>query len=288
MHPELKSHFEAILGIPILKSKAVSGGDITDAYVIESSSDRFFIKTSAKPWAEQLFTSESRGLKQLGATHTIKVPKVYAEGDFDGTGYLILEFIESKTPDTSDFERLGRKLAELHLVSQPNEFGSPFDNYIGHLPQSNTMEKSWVTFYVERRLIPQIQLAEEKGLLSETDIPPKDNLKEVCYTLVGEVTPSLLHGDLWGGNFLIAMDGTPVLIDPSVYIGHSEVDLAMSRLFGGFGPSFYTAYHELIPPHHSQKDLTQVYQLYYLLVHLNLFGNSYRNSVLAIIDKYFH
>ncbi|WP_435625534.1 fructosamine kinase family protein [Flagellimonas sp.] len=287
MHPELKSHFEEILATSVLHSKAVSGGDIAHAFLIETATNRFFIKTSSKPWAKQLFVSESRGLKQLGATQTIKVPKVYAEGIFNQTGYLILGFIESKTPDSNDFEALGRKLAELHLVAQPTEFGAPFDNYIGHLPQSNTIEKSWSSFYVAQRLNPQIQMAAEKGMLRIEDLPSNEHLEEVCDCLMGEVKPSRLHGDLWGGNFLIASDGTPVLIDPSTYIGHSEVDLAMSRLFGGFGPSFYAAYDALIPAHPKQQDLMQIYQLYYLLVHLNLFGSSYRNSVVAIINKYF-
>ena len=199
----------------------------------------------------------------------------------------MLEFIESKEPDSGDFERLGQQLAELHLVSQDSEFGGPHDNFIGHLPQSNTMESSWVTFYVEQRLLPQMQLACKKGLLNKETIPLMENLIEVCNTIMGKVTPSLLHGDLWGGNFLIASDGTPVLIDPSTYVGHSEVDLAMSRLFGGFGSSFYAAYHEQIKPQPRQKDLMEMYQLYYLLVHLNLFGGSYKNSVLSIINKYF-
>nr|WP_298998552.1 fructosamine kinase family protein [uncultured Allomuricauda sp.] len=288
MSPKLKSHLEAVLGSPILRSTSVSGGDIANANIIEIASNRFFVKTSSKPWAEQLFISESRGLKLLEATQTIKVPKVYAEGVFDRTCYLILEFIESKTPDSNDFERLGHKLAELHLVAQPNRFGGQFDNFIGHLHQNNTIEDDWSTFYVKHRLIPQIQTAKEESLLNREDIPSKNNLVAVCTSLIGKVKPALLHGDLWGGNFLIAEDGTPVLIDPSTYVGHSEVDLAMSRLFGGFGPSFYAAYHEIIPPHHKQKDIAEIYQLYYLLVHLNLFGSSYRNSVLAIINKYFH
>ncbi|MEO0901357.1 MAG: fructosamine kinase family protein [Bacteroidota bacterium] len=283
----MKSHLEAVLGSPILRNQSISGGDIANASAVETATDRFFIKTSTKPWAEELFKSESRGLKQIKATQTITVPKVYAEGAFDQTGYLVLEFIESKRPDSGDFERLGQKLAELHRVIQPNEYGAPFDNYIGHLPQSNTMESSWVTFYVEQRLLPQIQLACKKGLLNRETIPPTENLQEVCDIIMGKITPSLLHGDLWGGNFLIATDGTPVLIDPSTYVGHSEVDLAMSRLFGGFGSSFYAAYHEQIKPHPRQKDLIEMYQLYYLLVHLNLFGSSYKNSVLTIINKYF-
>nr|WP_299337963.1 fructosamine kinase family protein [Allomuricauda sp.] len=287
MLPELKIHLETVLGTPILETNALRGGDIADSYLIKTSSNHFFTKTSAEPWAEQLFISESRGLKQLEATQTIRVPKVYAEGVFDGTGYLVLEFVESKRPDSGDFERLGQKLAALHLAVQPNKFGANFDNYIGHLPQSNAVEKNWVTFYIEHRLIPQILLARDKNLLSGDEIPLKENMEEVCKVIIGEVKPSLLHGDLWGGNFLIAKDGTPVLIDPSTYMGHSEVDLAMSRLFGGFGPSFYSAYHELIAPHPRQKELTDIYQLYYLLVHLNLFGSSYRNSVLTIVNRYF-
>ncbi|MEM9076426.1 MAG: fructosamine kinase family protein [Bacteroidota bacterium] len=287
MNPELKHHLETVLGSFILRDNAVSGGDIANAEVIETATDRFFLKTSTKPWAEELFISESRGLKQLEATQTVKVPKVQAHGGFNETGYLVLEFIESKRPDSRDFERLGQQLAELHLVPQTNEFGDSHDNFIGHLPQSNSMESSWVTFYVEQRLLPQIDLASKRDLLNDDAIPSKTKMREVCRSIIGEAQPSLLHGDLWGGNFLIAINGTPVLIDPSTYVGHSEVDLAMSRLFGGFGQSFYAAYHDRIKPHPRQKYLIEIYQLYYLLVHLNLFGSSYRNSVETIIKKYF-
>ncbi|MEM9362561.1 MAG: fructosamine kinase family protein [Bacteroidota bacterium] len=287
MNSELTSHLEVVLGSQVLRSASVSGGDIANAFVVETVSDRFFVKTSTESWAEDLFKSESRGLKQLEATQTVKVPKVYAEGLMNQTGYLVLEFIESKSPNAKDFERLGHKLAELHLIPQTNQFGASFDNYIGHLPQNNSLESNWVTFYIEQRLLSQINLAKQRGFLTRDTIPSKAKMERVCHSIIGKVDPSLLHGDLWGGNFLIALDGTPVLVDPSTYVGHSEVDLAMSRLFGGFSPSFYAAYHELIKRHPRQKDLTEMYQLYYLLVHLNLFGNSYRNSVLAIINKYF-
>ena len=287
MNPELKTHLEAVLGSKVLRYKSVSGGDIANAYAIETATNLFFVKTSSKPWAEELFRSESRGLKQLKATKTIKVPQVYAEGILDPIGYLVLEFIESKRPSSKDFERLGQQLAALHQVPQPNQFGAPIDNYIGHLPQSNTMKSRWATFYVEQRLLPQIHLAQNKGLLKSETMPSKAKMEEICSYISGDVISSLLHGDLWAGNFLIALDGTPVLIDPSTYVGHSEVDLAMSRLFGGFGASFYDAYYELIAPHPEQKDLISIYQLYYLLVHLSLFGSSYKNSVLGIINKYF-
>jgi fructosamine-3-kinase len=181
---------------------------------------------------------------------------------------------------------LGKQLANLHL-NKSKTFGFNTDNFIGTLTQSNTTHQNWVDFYIEERLAPQLKIAVQKQLLSTVEVPETNTMKLKTTAFFKDVEPSLLHGDLWSGNYLIATNGTPYLIDPASYYGHSEVDIAMSLLFGGFGSSFYEAYHAVIHEETHTKARIELYQLYYLLVHLNLFGSSYYHSVKRIINKYF-
>jgi len=283
----LKQHLETILGEPVKTISAVSGGDISNAHMVTTANERYFVKRSNDSSASAMYEAETKGLQQLAATNTIKVPIIFKIGHLGDVSYLVMEHVESKRPSEQDFERLGYQLAQLHLAWTATRFGNDHDNFIGSLPQSNRQHIDWATFYVEERLLPQLEMAMRQELLSKQQIPPATKMRDVCQYFFGEVRPSLLHGDLWGGNYLISTDGIPYLIDPAVYVGHSEVDLAMSRLFGGFGNAFYRAYHEIISPHENQKDCNDIYQLYYLLVHLNLFGSSYRSSVLRILGKYF-
>jgi fructosamine-3-kinase len=181
---------------------------------------------------------------------------------------------------------LGKQLANLHL-NKSKTFGFNTDNFIGTLPQSNTTHHNWVDFYVEERLVPQLKIAIQRHLLTPAEVPDLSTMKLKTVDIFKYVQPSLLHGDLWSGNYLISKDGIPYLIDPAAYYGHSEVDIAMSLLFGGFDNSFYEAYHAVIPKETDTIARIELYQLYYLLVHLNLFGSSYYNSVKRITNKYF-
>lgn len=158
-------------------------------------------------------------------------------------------------------------------------------NYIGRLPQSNAPDEHWASFYLSQRLLPQIQLAFDKGFLPS--LPSETLLTERCSSLLGNPSPTPLHGDLWSGNYLISTGGEPYLIDPSFYYGHREVDLAMTQLFSGFSPVFYHTYHEIFPLEPGHEVRRDLYQLYYLLVHLNMFGISYRDRVVSIMNSYF-
>jgi fructosamine-3-kinase len=197
-----------------------------------------------------------------------------------------MEFIESKSPSNLDFKTLGSKLAELHQNTS-DVFGLNKDNFIGSLFQSNKPNSSWVDFYLKERLLSQLQLAKQNHLLSEKECPSEKMISEKLENLFLNVKPSLLHGDLWSGNYLIAKDGTPFLIDPATYYGHSEVDIAMTKLFGGFGDDFYNAYYRNNTTDSKTASRIEIYQLYYLLVHLNLFGKSYYNSVHSILKRHF-
>ena len=275
-----------LLGFRICNIQTVSGGDISAAYSVETNIDKFFLKVNNKPWALDMFKVEAKGLTAIEKTNTIATPKIIAFDTFNYESFLLMENVESKRATSKDLELFGIHLARLHQVTS-NDFGFDDDNFIGSLHQINRKHKTWNNFYIEQRLNPQLQLARSKSLLNPSEIPETELMKSACLSYFKDIKPSLLHGDLWSGNYLIASDGTPYLIDPSTYFGHSEVDIAMSRLFSGFGTSFYDAYHEIIPKDELTENRIELYQLYYLLVHLNLFGSSYYGSVKSILNKYF-
>ncbi|SDN04973.1 fructosamine kinase family protein [Kriegella aquimaris] len=282
----LIAHLSALLGAPIKNVFPLSGGDISQAYCLQTDTERFFCKTNNAGNAATMFATEKTGLETIRATSTIKVPRVYGNGKIDATGFLLLEFIEAQRPNHQDFERLGDELAQLHKVSA-DYFGWENDNFIGSLPQSNTKNTAWSNFFVKERLWPQFIRAQENRLLTHSEVPSLNAMLHICALLLQDINPSLLHGDLWSGNYLISSNGTPYLIDPAVYFGDAKVDMAMTRLFGGFSPEFYRAYEAHIPTNKWEQGYDDLYQLYYLLVHLNLFGRSYYPTVKKIVERYF-
>ncbi|HLF63165.1 MAG TPA: fructosamine kinase family protein [Saprospiraceae bacterium] len=275
-----------VLSEEVFTYSSLSGGDISSVYRIETKDHRFVLKIKAGQDALPLFEAERTGLQAISDTGTIHTPRVMHCGALAECAVLIMDYIETKQASSTDLANLGHQLARLHWITNA-QFGWPSDNFIGSLRQCNTWHSDWTMFYTERRLIPQFRMALDKGLLTASEIPDEAVINDVLRNLFGEIRPSLLHGDLWGGNYLIASDGTPYLIDPAVYYGHHEVDLAMSKLFGGFGRSFYDAFAEVIPEKEGAEARNDIYQLYYLLVHLNLFGSAYRQLVMRIVRRYF-
>ncbi|TWO31964.1 fructosamine kinase family protein [Seonamhaeicola sediminis] len=276
---------EDLLSQKIESSQSVSGGDISEAFVIKTNTQKFFLKKNRLE-NQNMFKTEYRGLQAIAKTNTITTPKVYGIGTFENSSFLLLEWIESKHPSNKDFKTLGTQLAQLHQITAA-QFGFENNNFIGSLNQSNNKHSNWTNFYVEERLLPQLNLAKSKGLLNSKEIPSTLAIKETLQPIFENIKPSLLHGDLWSGNYLISSKGIPYLIDPAVYYGHNEVDIAMTKLFGGFSNDFYEAYFDMTPPDHHTNQRVEIYQLYYLLVHLNLFGQSYYGSVKSILQKYF-
>lgn len=270
----------------IISARPVSGGDISSAYHIDTAKREYFLKTNHASFALKMFLAEQEGLQAIKETKTITVPHVHFVDSFEGQSFLLMDYVKSKRPDNSDYQRLGSQLARLHQYSHA-DFGFPADNFIGSLPQQNNPHVNWPEFYWFERILPQLQMALKDGLIQKNMMPEERKAISLFQEISGDINPSLLHGDLWGGNYLIATDGTPYLIDPAVYWGHSMVDIALSRLFGGFGPGFYEAYHEIIPQSPQYNIQIELYQLYYLLVHLNLFGSSYYPSVASILKRYF-
>ncbi len=286
MKPELKDSIGLLLGAKIKNCVPVSGGDISRAYVLYTGSDRVFCKLNSSSTAKSMFEAEADGLKAISKTKTLKTPFVYSVNELDEGACLLMEYVPSKSPESKDMEIFGAQLAAMHQISS-DYYGWENPNFIGSLPQSNQKHGNWISFYIKERLSPQFQAAIDRKYLTKNDVPGIEKLQTVIAAYCPGVNPSLLHGDLWSGNYLIAENGVPYLIDPAVYFGHSEIDLSMSRLFGGFSSSFYSAYFAINPSQPGESNRMAIYQLYYLLVHLNLFGKSYYKSVREILKAHF-
>lgn len=265
----------------------LSGGSISSAYILKWDKGAYFLKVNTSKDALEIFTAEKKGLQAIEETATIAVPKVHHADVYANKAFLLMDYVESKSANANEYKALGTHLAKLHL-NHKDKFGFTSDNFIGSLPQSNTQHFEWASFYWQERIAPQLKMAKQKKLLNTSEMVSEHTAISVFEELLGkDLKPSILHGDLWAGNYLIATDGTPYLIDPAVYYGHSMVDIAMSKLFGGFGNEFYTAYHEIIPKTNNYNAQIDLYQLYFLLAHLNMFGQSYYGSVASILKRYF-
>jgi len=242
-----------------------------------------FLKTGPQQHAE-MFAAEAEGLAEIAATGLIRVPEVIATGVTDSGAYIALERLSLDRPSGSVERQMGERLAALHAVTQP-QYGWHRDNTIGMTPQRNTLDDDWVAFFREHRLEAQLRLAAANGFSGELQTSGEKLLRRLTVIFAGhKPAPSLLHGDLWSGN-RGSSQGEPVIFDPAVYYGDRETDLAMTRLFGGFGKAFYDAYQGAapLPPGHEQRQA--LYQLYHVLNHLNLFGAGYLAKAQALIDE---
>jgi fructosamine-3-kinase len=288
MKGELAEALRFALGSGIKSQRPLSGGDINDAYELELSSGvRVFLKTNERAPAS-MFPAEARGLDWLREARALRIPEVLAvsSGREGEPGFLVLELLKSARPAADFDERLGRGLAALHRFGS-SRFGFEGDNFIGSLPQRNRAHEKWADFLWFERLEPQLSLAVKSGRASARLRSGFERLSARLAELVGPVEPpARLHGDLWGGNLHVDESGAPCLIDPAAYGGHREVDLAMMRLFGGFAERVFRAYEEAWPlaPGHAER--IALYQLYPLLVHVNLFGGSYVESVERGLARY--
>jgi fructosamine-3-kinase len=262
------------LGAPFaaVASQAVHGGDISEALRLDAADRSVFVKT--QPAAQlAMFEAEAAGLAELAAANAVRVPQVIACGLAGGRAYLALEHLSLGA--RGDAERLGRQLAMQHR-SVADRFGGARDNWIGATPQPNAWRDRWVDFWRDQRLGHQLKLAADKGYggaLQRDGEALRARLEE--FFVDYPPRPSLLHGDLWGGNHGFLADGTPVLFDPAVYYGDRECDLAMSELFGGFAPAFHAAYREAWPLDPGYPVRRTLYNLYHILNHANLFGGGY-------------
>jgi len=278
---------ERALGTAPAAARRLSGGDINDAFEVKlADGGAVFVKTNARAAAE-MFPAEARGLALLAEARALRVPEVLAVSrPFDPVHFLALELVRPGSPARGHDEALGRGLAALHRSGTPG-FGLDHDNFIGSLPQSNRAHPTWSEFYEKERLAPQLARAAASGRATAGMRRGFERLFARLGQLVGPAEPpSRLHGDLWGGNLHTDEAGAPCLVDPAVYGGHREIDLAMMRLFGGFGERVFSAYAEAFPLPAGAPERVPLYQLYPLMVHVNLFGGSYGGSVERILARY--
>ena len=278
--------------VEVTRAEAVSGGSIHDAFRARLSDGRSVFVKGSRRLSREVFEREAEGLAALEEAGALRVPRSPLAGSSAGISFLILEWVETGSRGAGFFEAFGGGLARLHRATaergaHDGRFGFSHDNWIGATPQPNRWQGDWVEFWRRHRLGHQLRLARERGLSDPSLDRLGDELSDRLERWIDlpDEPPCLLHGDLWGGNYLVDEGGRAVLIDPAVYYGHREADLAMTRLFGGFAPAFYSAYEEEWPLPPGSEERLAIYELYHLLNHLNLFGSSYRGSCLAILRR---
>ncbi len=266
----------------IRQHSPLGGGCINEAYKVTDGHKCFFVKLNSLEHST-MFETEALALQELFKQSTIRVPQPICAGQFASQAYLILEYLDlSGRPNSQLF---GQQLAAMHRITS-RQFGWERNNVIGATPQSNTPTGHWIDFWREQRLLPQLKLAEHNGYAS-TLSPLGDKLLTGFERLFDSYTPtpSLLHGDLWGGNAAALQDGTPVIFDPALYYGDRETDIAMTYLFGGFDSQFYAAYSDAWPLDDGFAVRKKFYNLYHILNHLNLFGASYLQQAISLSEQ---
>jgi len=265
------------------KLQRCSGGNINDVLECQTNNFHVALKINEAKKFPKMFDKEAEGLKLLSST-PFRIPKILKQGTFQKWSYLILEFINDNGASYSD-KKLGENLAKMHSITS-NHFGLESDNYIGSIPQQNSLKKSWLSFYIEMRLQPLVKICFNHNRLNKGDIRLFEKLYLELDKIIPKEAPALLHGDLWQGNIISDEYSEPTLIDPAVYYGHREMDLSMLLLFGSISEQTIETYNDIFPLEKNWKERTDIHQLYPLLVHLTLFGESYLKPIQGIVGKY--
>lgn len=264
----------------------VKGGALSDTYCIESYEKKYFLKLNTAQNFPLLFEKEINGLNKIQELSPFNIPEIYQTGtttnDFQ---YLILEWIDKTEPTIISWENFGKNLAQLHKNTNA-EFGWEEDNYIAIIIQPNQFKASWEKFYSENRIMPMIKLLADKKLLNLKEQKAAENLCSDLGNIFPKEKPALIHGDLWNGNIITRSNQEITLIDPAIYYGHREMDLALADLFGGFDDTFLDSYNEVFPIANNFKERKSIAQLYPLLVHAYLFEGYYIKDVQTILKKF--
>ncbi|MDH3322621.1 MAG: fructosamine kinase family protein [Flavobacteriaceae bacterium] len=277
---QLQDHLkEKITGI-----SALSGGDINETYKISTDQNTYALKVNRKDAFPQMFEKEKLGLDRISATGA-RVPKAILTYTSSTDQFLLLEYIEEVTVQPEFWENFASDLAKIHRTSDAL-FGLPYNNYIGSLKQINTQTNSWESFFVNHRILPLMQKAFDAHLLNKNHLKGFENLFGRLNELLPVEKPSLIHGDLWAGNLMKGADQTPVFIDPAIYFGNREMDLAMTQMFGGFDQVFFKYYDAIFPLEIGWQQRIKIHNLYPNLVHLVLFGKSYLGGIESVIKHF--
>lgn len=276
-------------GVDISDRRSVGGGSINETSVVElSNGTTLFLKRNSATH-RRLFEEEARGLRALTVDGGPRVPQPIALVLGSREQVLLMEYIDQGRRGSGYAAEFGRRLAHLHRTVRSTACGFDRDNHIGSTPQKNAWDDDWHRFFGALRLGYQVKLARDRGRADSEFVRSVERLVTKLPELLpkpDEGRPSLLHGDLWGGNAIVGPEGEPVLIDPAVYFGHREADLAMTELFGGFSREFYAGYRQEWPLEPGYEDRRDIYNLYHLLNHLNLFGGGYAGSCRSILRRY--
>ncbi|PCI07997.1 MAG: hypothetical protein COB77_03345 [Gammaproteobacteria bacterium] len=262
--------------------KDLHGGSINNAFILTGENGKYFVKTNKRGCAA-MFEAEAKGLQALAASQTIRVPVPLCYGEDQLHSYIVMEYLA--LTGSANQVQLGEQLAAMHCI-QAEQFGWEMDNTIGSTPQQNDWQQSWLEFWCEQRLGRQLELAAKKGYGGELQLLGERLQQETPKLFAGrDIMPSMLHGDLWGGNVAGTGHGVPVIYDPAFYYGDRETDLAMTYLFGGFEPDFYASYQNAYPVDDGFAVRKTFYNIYHVINHLNLFGGSYHAQVIQMLKQ---
>lgn len=271
--------------VEFISGTPMGGGSINETCSITTSTGNFFLKYNFADRFPHMFECEDRGLEILRSSGTISIPEVVGHAEAGQYAFLLLELIRPGIKIPHFWEDFSRQLAILHFNTNEN-FGLGHDNYMGSLPQSNKKQSNWYNFFVQERLEKQIKLGRDNGLIPIETAHHVERLYTVLPGIVTAEPPALIHGDLWNGNFITNATGKACLIDPAVHYGHRESDIAMTKLFGGFPDAFYTAYNRTFPLSKGWETRVDIFNLYPLLIHVNLFGGSFLGQVKRIVQRF--
>jgi len=279
------AHIEQVTGrhFSVGQQQSMGGGSINTAFLLTSDDgQQYFVKTN-RTGQKAMFEAEARGLQEIASSNTLKVPMSVCTGDDQAQSYIVLEYLDMT--GQADQRVLGEQLAAMHHVTA-GQFGWEINNTIGATHQPNDKMDDWLGFWREQRLGFQLQLAAQNGYGGELQSLGEKLLVEMPKLFSGrEVKASMLHGDLWGGNVAGLKDGTPVIFDPAFYYGDREADLAMTYVFGGFGPDFYASYQNAFPVDDGFAVRKTFYNIYHIINHLNLFGGGYHGQSIQMLEQ---
>jgi len=264
-------------------SESLGGGCINQISKLTDQEGNHWLLKENHPQYLEMFVAEADGLNEINSSQSIRVPDVYCHGETQQSAYLLMEYIPLSSGSAD--AKTGQQLAQMHQY-QAEKFGWHRENYIGTTPQSNQRHSSWIEFWKSQRLLPQLALAKNKGYPNtayEDGLKLADNLSMFFSSY--QPVASLLHGDLWGGNQAHDESGNPIIFDPAVYYGDRESDIAMTELFGGFSAQFYSAYNDCYPLDKDYSTRKNLYNLYHVLNHYNLFGGSYASQAASMAKR---